>query len=112
VTVVVEVAIQPFESVTVTTYVPATRFEAVCVTCAGLVFHKYVYGGVPPLGLVTVTLPLFPPKQPTFVKVEAITLVIALGCVTVVLAVVIDPLESVTVTVYTPAFNPVAVCVV
>ena len=65
---------QPLESVTVTIYVPAMRFDAVCVTCAGLVFHEYVYGGVPPVGFDTVTLPLFHPKQPTFVTVEAMTL--------------------------------------
>jgi hypothetical protein len=90
---------QPLESVTVTIYVPAMRFDAVCVTCEGLVFHEYVYGGVPPVGFDTVTLPFFPPIHQTFVTVEAITLVIGLGCVTVALEVVVQPFESVTVTV-------------
>jgi hypothetical protein len=34
------VRIQPFASVTVTTYVPVPRPVAVAVVCAGLVFHE------------------------------------------------------------------------
>jgi hypothetical protein len=39
VTVVVAVVVQPFESVTVTVYVPAARPVAVCVVCTGTVFQ-------------------------------------------------------------------------
>jgi hypothetical protein len=73
------------------------------------VFHAYVYGGVPPVGSETVTVPSFPPKHLTLVNAVAVTFVIGLGWKTVALAVVEDPFESDTVTVYTPAFNPVAV---
>ncbi len=51
--------IQPFTSVTMHVYVPAIKLVAVWVV---LPFdHKYVYGGVPPLGL-TVAVAV-PPKQ-------------------------------------------------
>jgi hypothetical protein len=52
----VAVAVQPFASVTVTTYDPAASPVAVAVVCTGLVFHEYEYGVVPPLA-VTVAEP-------------------------------------------------------
>jgi hypothetical protein len=55
------------------------RFKAVLVDCTGVVLHEYVYGGVPPVGVVTVTLPLLPPKHPTFVTVDALTFDITCG---------------------------------
>jgi hypothetical protein len=55
------------------------RFKAVLVDCTGFVLHEYVYGGVPPVGVVTVTLPLLPPKHPTFVTVDALTFVMTGG---------------------------------
>jgi hypothetical protein len=73
------------------------RFKAVLVDCTGVVLHEYVYGGVPPVGVVTVTLPLLPPKHPTFVTVDALTLVMTGGWVTVAEEVAVQPLESVTV---------------
>ena len=41
------VSVHPFASVTVTLYVPAVRLFRSCVVSA--VFHKYVYGFVPPI---------------------------------------------------------------
>ena len=66
--VAVAVAVHPFASVTVTVYVPAISPVAVGVVCTGVVFHEYVYAGVPPAG-VTVAVPVVPPKQFTFVPV-------------------------------------------
>ena len=60
-------------------------------------FHKYVYGDVPPDG-ITVMDPVDWPKQFTSVLVE-LELNAALGCVTVVLEVAVHPFASVTVTV-------------
>jgi hypothetical protein len=58
--------------------------------------HEYVYGDVPPPA-TTVAEPVLPPLQRTGVEVaEAVTTV---GCVTVVEAVLVQPLASVTVTV-------------
>jgi hypothetical protein len=68
-----------------------------------------VYPGVP-LETVTVAVPVLPPLQRTLVvEVNAL---IAVGWVTVVVAVAVHPLESVTVAVYVPAASPVAVAAV
>ena len=53
-------------SVTVTVYVPAERPVAVAFVCAGLVFHEYVYPGVPPAA-VTVAEPFMSPLQDALV---------------------------------------------
>ena len=47
-------------------YVPAASPFAVGVVCAGVVFHRYVYGGVAPLTF-TVAVPSVSPKQIRFV---------------------------------------------
>ncbi len=63
-------------SVTVHVYVPAVKLVAVWVV---LPFdQKYVYGGVPPLGLA-VAVPLFHPLQLTLVEVVDV-IVKAVGC--------------------------------
>ena len=57
------VAVQPFTSVTVTVYVPATKF---CGSCTVEPFDQaYVYGDVPPVG-VKLMLPVFAPWHNTF----------------------------------------------
>ena len=61
-----------FTSVNDTVYAPAIKFIAVAVVCPSL--HKYVYGVTPPTP-DTVALPLFPPKQFTFV----LPLIVAVG---------------------------------
>ncbi len=67
--------IQPFTSVTMHVYVPAIKLVAVWVV---LPFdHKYVYGGVPPLGLA-VAVPLLPPLQ--LISVVESVIVKAVGC--------------------------------
>jgi len=63
---------------------------------------------VPPLG-VAVALPLLPPKHNIFTWLGVI--VISVGCVTTAVAVAVQELPSVTVTVYVPAVNPVAAAV-
>ena len=74
-------------------------------------FHEYVYGDVPPLA-VTVADPLVPPKQLTFVLEEIKVDKAADGSVMVTVAVVLQLLSSVTVTVYVPAESPLAIDVV
>ena len=99
-------------SVTVHVYVPAVKLVAVWVV---LPFdHKYVYGGVPPLGLA-VAVPLLPPLQLISV-VESVIVKAVAGCV-----IVTDtgfneyghPLASIIVVVYivpnTEPVKPVAV---
>ena len=56
-------------------------------------------------------VPLDPPLQDTFVC-AAVAVLIAVGCVIVKFLVAVHPLASVTVTVYVPALNPVAVAAV
>ena len=46
------VALQPFVSVTVTKYVPSNKPLMSCVVA--VVFHKYVYGLVPPVTLKSI----------------------------------------------------------
>jgi hypothetical protein len=72
------------------------------------VFHTYVYGDVPPLA-ETAALPSLPPKQLTFVLEEIVADKAADGSVMVTVAVVLQFLLSVTVTVYVPAESPLAV---
>ena len=67
----------------------------------------YVYGEVPPL-TDTLALPLDPPLQLSLAVMEGVA-VITVGCEMLTLAVEVQPLLSVTVTVYAPALNPVAV---
>jgi hypothetical protein len=91
-------AVQPFASVTVTKYVPAVRPEAVAPVWAGDVLQLYVYGAVPPLA-VTVAAPLMPPSQLGFVLAVIDAVTALAGSVTVAVAVLMQPLKSVTVTV-------------
>src|SRR5690606_39637246 len=85
---------------------------AVAVVCAVASFHKYEYGAVPP-DTVTIASPSFPSKQDTFTTLaNAIVASKTKGSVTVTFVVVVQLLASVTVTVYVPASNPVAVAVV
>jgi hypothetical protein len=68
--------------------------------------HMYVYGAVPPVGVI-VAVPLFAPKQVMFV--EEIVAASTAGSVTVKDCVPVQPFASVTVSVYVPAQRPVAV---
>lgn len=68
VTVVLDVAVQPLWSVTVTLYVPAPRPLTLLVVAPLL--HKYVYGDVPPDAL-TLTEPFVHPVQVAFAVVLA-----------------------------------------
>ena len=56
-------AVQPFASVTVTEYVPATRF--VGSSCVVLLLQAYVYGEVPPVVVRSIE-PVLLPKHNTF----------------------------------------------
>ena len=90
------VAVFPLASVTVTVYEPAVRLVAVAaVPPEG--DHKYEYGVTPPVAFV-IADPLVPPKQLTLPELLAAATNNA-GWVTVVCAVVVQPLASVTVTV-------------
>ena len=66
-----------------------------------------MYGPVPPI-VVTVELPLFPPKQETFTE-DTIDAVGEPALTIVTVDVMEQPLASVIVQVYEPAANPVAV---
>jgi len=90
------VAVQPFASVTVTVKLPAPKFDAV------LEFppegaQEYVYPGEPPFALA-LTEPLFPPLQETLLWLSKLGTT-GVGCVMAIFAVIVHPLESVTVTV-------------
>src|SRR5207247_1704738 len=102
------VAVQPLASLTVTMYVPAPRLVAVDPFCTGLVFHENVLLPVPPLALA-VALPLVPPKQSTLTCALMLEIDAVSGCVMVALAVAVQPLASLTVTMYVPAPRLVAV---
>src|SRR5439155_665168 len=106
--VAVAVAVQRLASLTVTMYVPAPRLVAVDPFCTGLVFHENVLLPVPPLTLA-VALPLLPPKQSTLTCALMLALNAVSGCVMVALAVAVQPLASLTVTMYVPAPRLVAV---
>lgn len=88
------VDVQLFASLTVTVYVPATRFVEVTVVCP--FDHVYVYEGVPPDG-VTVAEPLLPPLHETWVDEEIEDVSVA-GWVIVIEAVVLQLFASLTVT--------------
>jgi hypothetical protein len=110
VTVMLDTLVAKQLSVTVTVYVPASSPVAVALVCAGVVLHAYVYGEVP-FDAPTVALPVDSPLIRTCV-VPVMLDARASGCVSVTVAVVEAPLPSVTVTVYEPAANPVAVAAV
>jgi hypothetical protein len=73
---------QPFASVMVHVYVPATRPVAVAVFCTGEELHEYESGAVPPLA-ATVALPVLLPKQSTLVCEVTDPLIAEAGCVMV-----------------------------
>ena len=101
------VSVHPFASVTVTEYVPAVRL--LILEFVPELLHEYVYGDTPPPA-VTEADPLVPLKHVMCAPVA--DAVRSVGCVSVTLAVVVQPLPSVTVTLYAVADSPVAVCVV
>jgi hypothetical protein len=107
VTVAVAVEVQVFASVTVTVYVFAVN--PLLFWFVPPLLHAKVYGDVPPL-TVNVTAPFDPPLQLTLEAVGVT--VIAVGSVTVVVAVEVQEFASVTVTKCNPAENPVPVVVV
>jgi hypothetical protein len=94
----------------VTIYSPAFNWVAGFVLWLGVEFHMNVNGAVPPAG-VAVADPLLKPKP-----VAEVAVAVAVKAVADWLMVTIfemeHPLASVTVTVYTPGANPVAVAVV
>ena len=107
------VAVQPLASVVVTRYVPAAKPLSVCVV--PVVDHAKPYGLTPPAGFA-VRDPSDEPKQlicaPLKFDVTLAVVVCAVaGCVIVNVAVAVQPLASLTVTVRGPAASPVAVCV-
>ena len=73
---------------------------AVAVVCTGVVFHEYVYGVTPPLG-VAVAVPLLPPLQLTPKPLKSDVVVVATstgGAVIVTLPrVTSQPLASLTI---------------
>jgi hypothetical protein len=81
---------------------------AVDPVCIGAVDQEYVYGRVPPEA-ETVTLPSIPELQLTDVADAAA--VMSVGSTMVTLLFELQLLISVTVTVYVPVLNPVAVAV-
>jgi len=95
--VLVPVAVHPFESVTVTSYVPDANPDKSSVTDAS--DHKYVYGKVPPVTTKSI-VPSLPGTQLRFVT----NMVIDGGIefVKVVEPITVHPLLSVTVTLYVP----------
>ena len=93
-----EFFVQPLASVTVTVIVPVASPVAVCVVCPSL--QKNEYPATPPVA-DAVAVPLLPPLQLTSVFENEIE--IAEGCETVAVAVFVQELASVTVTVYVPA---------
>ena len=99
---------QPLASVTVQVHVPAKRFEAVAVVCAGDEFQLYAYGEVPPVA-ATVAFPVAEPKHNTFVWAERLDVNEVDGCVITALRVAEQPRLSVTVQVHVPATRLVAV---
>lgn len=69
--IVVAVVMQPFASVTVTVYEPASKAEAV-VPVPPLGAHEYEYGAVPPEA-VTVAVPLGLPQVAGVLVAEAVS---------------------------------------
>ena len=107
VTVELKVLTQPFASVTVTMYIPAPRLLKSSVTT--WLFHKYVS---PVLALNTVTSiePFKPPWQLTLLTTE-LTVVANAGWVMITVSYKLQPLTSVTKTLYVPANTPLKSCV-
>ena len=98
--------VQPFASVAVTLYVPAVKPVAVAEVWP--LFHRYVMVPVPPVP-AAVAVPSEAPMQETFVHALIVTATALAGCVIVTVAVSVQPLASVTVTVWLPAVSPAAV---
>jgi hypothetical protein len=107
--VAVAVVVQPLASVTVTLYVPAAKAFGSSTSAAEL-SQSNVNGAVPP-DTVRLILPLLTPAQVAFVATAVADSATA-GSVIVTVAVLVQFLASVTVTVYGPAAKPVAVAVV
>jgi hypothetical protein len=105
VTVMHLVATQPFASVTVTHCVPEVNCWAVAAVSP--LVQRNAYPPVPP-DIVAVPLPSLPPKQLMLLFLTAVS-VNALGSVRLTVVVSLQPLPSVTVTVYVPGINPVTV---
>ena len=101
------VLVQLLASVTVTVYVPAARPVRSCVVMPPV--QKYVYGETPPLTVRSME-PVEEPLHNTFTCV--VLKAKAGGCVIVTAVVAVQPLLSVTVTVYVPAAKPLISCVV
>ena len=101
VNVIVHVVRQPLSSVTVTSYTPAARF---CGSSILFVYPKpvqaNVYGNVPPLTVKSIE-PVDIPLIAIFIPVTAH--VSKLGSVNVIVSIVLQPLSSITVTLYIPA---------
>ena len=85
---------------------PAAKLVAVAEVWP--LFHKYVIVPVPPVP-AAVAVPSEAPKQETLVDALIVTATALAGCVMVTVAVSVQPLASVTVTVWLPAERPVAV---
>lgn len=102
--IIVAVLVQPLAVVTVIEYVPAVRLLIVDVLPP--FDQAYVYGPCPPFTF-TVALPVLPPKQGTSTNEERI-FPGAGPCATTTLSMEIQPLASVTLTMYVPAVNPFA----
>ena len=98
------VSVQPLASVAVTVYIPA--ISPVIEEPEPLLLQAKVYPEVPP-DAEAEAAPVLPPLQLTFVVFTETAS--TEGCDIVVDAVPVHPLLSVTVTVYVPAVNPVAV---
>ncbi len=106
--VTVSVSVQPLASVTVTVYVPAARLEAVAEVAP--LDQAKEYDVVPPVA-EAVASPSLPPLQLTL-SVYAVAATSTAGSVIVTEAESVQPLASVTVTLYVPAARPVTVAVV
>lgn len=113
VTTTLAVFVQPLASVIVTVYVPAPSPVAMAVVWATPVFHKYVYGAVPPVMLSSsrVAVPVVPPLHNTGVVVNGAHVMMA-GCVNVTVQLVVQLFLSFTITVYVPAARLFAMAVV
>jgi hypothetical protein len=100
--VTISVIVQPLASVTVTVFTPAV--SPVITDVVAVVDHKYVYPEVPP-DTVTVAEPVVPPLHNTLLTAVDVTK--AVGSAIVTISVIVHPLASVTVTVFTPAVWPI-----
>jgi hypothetical protein len=94
----------------VTIYSPAFNWVAGFVLWFGAEFQMNVYGAVPPVG-VAIADPLLKPKPVAEVAVAVEVKAVANWLMVTIFAME-HPFASVTVTVYTPGDNPVAVAVV